>query len=180
MSLDGLHGWYIEKGSTEDPDGTTITTPNEPPNVGTPSYRLLSTLPDDPDALLTRIRRDTQGQGNSPDSIAFDTIGSMLLETYPPAKLYPALYRAAAKIPGTLVVDDAIDATGRHGIALARVDEIGLRTELIFDHTNYTFLGRRAIATKDLQDGAKAGTVTYSNAILQRALVNSMKEVPTN
>lgn len=180
MSLDGLHGWYVEKGSGQDPDGTAITTPDEPPNVGAPSYRLLSSLPDDPDALLTRIRRDTQGQGNNPDSIAFDTIGSMLMESYPPAKLYPALYRTAAKIPGALLVDDAVDATGRHGIALARVDEIGMRTELIFDQTDYTFLGRRVVATKDLEDGTKAGTVTYSNAILHRTLVDSMKEVPAN
>jgi hypothetical protein len=180
MSLDGLQGWYVEKGSGEDPDGTGVTAPHEPPNVGSPSYRLLSSLPHDPDALLTRIRRDTRGQGNGPDSIAFDAVGSMLLESYPPAKLYPALYRAAAKIPGVLVVDDAVDAAGRHGIALARVDEIGMRTELIFDRTDYTFLGRRVVATKDLEDGAKAGTVTYSSAILDRAMVDSMKEVPAN
>jgi hypothetical protein len=68
MSLDGLQGWYVEKGSGEDPDGTAVTAPNEPPNVGSPSYRLLSSLPDDPDALLARIRQDTRGQGSGPSS----------------------------------------------------------------------------------------------------------------
>jgi hypothetical protein len=55
-----------------------------------------------------------------------------------------------------------------------------MRTELIFDRTDYTFLGRRVVATKDLADGAKAGTVTYSSAILDRALVDSMKQAPAN
>ncbi|MFF5075880.1 CU044_5270 family protein [Actinoplanes sp. NPDC000266] len=114
--------------------------------------------------------------GNGPDSEAFTTISDLLGESYPPAALYPALYRAAAKIPGVLVVDDAVDAAGRHGVALARVDESGLRQELIFDKSDYTYLGTRMVRTTDDPEGIKAGTVTYSSAILSRALVGAMKQ----
>jgi len=176
MSLDGRKGWLIQSGtgqkdgSLDDPGG---------PYLNAPSYNLLASLPTDPDALLARIYSETKGMGNGPDSEAFTTIGDLLIESYPPAALYPALYRAAAKIPGVLVVDDAVDAAGRPGIALARVDEIGVREELIFDKADYTFLGIREVRTTDAE-GIKAGTVAFSSAILNRALVDAMKQVPAN
>jgi len=175
-SLDGKKGWLIQSGIGQREGGETLDSDGGATLNG-PSYQLLAALPTDPDALLSRIYRETRGHGTGPDSEAFATIGDLLGESYPPAKLYPALYRAAAKIPGVLVVDDAVDATGRHGVALARVDESGLRQELIFDKTDYTFLGSREVRTNDLEE-IKAGTVTFSSAILQRALVDRMKQIP--
>jgi hypothetical protein len=175
-SRDGKKGWLIQSGIRQKEGGETLDS-DAGGTLNGPSYELLAALPTDPDALLSRIYRETRGQGTGPDSEAFVTIGDLLGESYPPAKLYPALYRAAAKIPGVLVVDDVVDATGRHGIALARVDESGLRQELIFDKTDYTFLGSREVRTNDLEE-IKAGTVTFSSAILQRALVDRMKQIP--
>ncbi|GAA2521560.1 CU044_5270 family protein [Winogradskya humida] len=178
-SLDGTRGWLIQSGVDQKAGGETLDGPGGGTLNG-PSYNFLAALTTDPDALLAQIHTETKGMGNGPDSEAFTTIGDLLGESYPPAALYPALYRAAAKIPGVLVVDDAVDASGRHGIALARVDEIGNRVELIFDKKDYTFLGQRSVRTTDDADGIKAGTVTFSSAILARALVGEMKQVPAN
>ncbi|MET0424095.1 MAG: CU044_5270 family protein [Actinoplanes sp.] len=178
MSLDGHRGWLVQSGIDQQDGGETLDSTVDP-YLNAPSYQLLASLTTDPDALLARIYAETEGMGNGPDSEAFATIGDLLGESYPPAALYPALYRAAAKIPGVLVVDEAVDAAGRPGIALARVDELGNRAELIFDRTDYTFLGERHVRTTDA-DGIKAGTVTFSSAVLRRALVDTMKQVPAN
>lgn len=175
-SLDGRRGWLMETGTDTPPGGITLDSDVEP-SLGSRSYELLASLPTDPDALLARIYRETEGQGNGPDSQAFTTVGDLLGESYPPKELYAALYQAAAKIPGVLVVDDAVDAAGRHGIALARVDETGMREELIFDRVDFTFLGGRSVATRDMED-MKAGTVRFSSAVLERAIVDEMKQVP--
>ncbi|MEV4702306.1 CU044_5270 family protein [Actinoplanes sp. NPDC049316] len=180
-SLDGRRGWLEQTGTGEDDGGLSLDSA-EPPSLTWPSYDLLTSLPTDPDALLARIRAETRDAGRTagtgPDTEAFETVGDLLLESYPPAGLYPALYRVAASIPGALVVDDSVDAAGRHGIALARVDERDIRTELIFDKRDYTFLGERRVRTTDA-DGIKAGTVTFSLAVLDRSLVGAMKQVPT-
>jgi hypothetical protein len=176
MSLDGSKGWLIQGGIDQKKGGESLDG-GAGPYFNAPSYNFLADLPTDPDALLARIYTETKGAGNGPDSEAFTTVGDLLLESYPPAALYPALYRAAAKIPGVLVVDDAVDAAGHHGVALARVDELGVRDELIFDKKTYTFLGTREVYTVDL-GGIKAGTVKFSLSILDRALVGAMKQVP--
>jgi DNA-directed RNA polymerase specialized sigma24 family protein len=82
-------------------------------------------------------------------------------------------YRAAALASAQL---DQV--TPDHaGIVNGRVDELGSREELIFDRHDYTFLGQRSVRTTDT-DGIKAGTVTFSSAILARSRVNALKETP--
>ena len=120
------------------------------PYLNAPSYEYLAALTTDPDALLAKIYQETKGHGRSPDQEAFTTIGDLLGGSYPPAALTAALYKAAAKIPGVVTVDDAVDdavdAAGRHGVAVARLDETsGQRTEWIFDQKALTFLGERTV-----------------------------------
>lgn len=172
-SLDGHRGWLIQTGIDQPEGGETL----DSKVAYSGAYDELAKLSTDPGELLARIYAETQGQGNGPDSQAFSRVGDLLGESYPPAALYPALYRAAAMIPGVLVVDDAVDATGRHGIALARVDEGGYRVELMFDKTDYTYLGTRQVLTRDSADGIRAGTVVYSSAIVDRRFVSGMKSV---
>ena len=117
LSPDGRRGWLID--SVNDPDGITL----DSDEGHFAAYDRLVTLPTDPDALLEWIYTETQGQGNHPDHQAFTAIGDLIGEQYPPAELSAALYRAAAKIPGVLLVDDATDAIGRSGVAVARVEE---------------------------------------------------------
>ncbi|MFD9204626.1 CU044_5270 family protein, partial [Streptomyces anthocyanicus] len=145
-SADGVEGWLIDPAVNDSPEGETLTLPDEQGNtpkahLGSPSYDYLAELTTDPDALLAKIYKETKGQGNTPDQQAFTTIGDLLTESYPPPELYSALFETAAKIPGVVVVDDAVDAAGRHGVAVARLDETsGQREEWIFDKKTHVYL----------------------------------------
>ncbi|GGW39471.1 CU044_5270 family protein [Streptomyces xantholiticus] len=175
-SPDGKQGWLDEPGYK--PKGGITLNSDVENSLNAPSYDYLKTLPTDPDALLKKIYKETKGQGNSPDQQAFTTVGDLLREQLAPAKLNAALYRAAAKIPGVVVVDHAKDAAGREGIALARVDQQrGDRTEWIFDPKTYAYLGSRAVQVKQA-DGIKPGTVLESTAVLERTVVDAQKQRP--
>ncbi|GAA1159312.1 hypothetical protein GCM10009654_14340 [Streptomyces hebeiensis] len=187
MSADGTEGWLIDP-TSERPEGETLSGPDEQgnapkPGINHPTYDFLAGLTTDPDELLTLIYKETKGQGNSPDQQAFSTIGDLLGESYPPAELYAALFKAAAKIPGVIMVDDAVDASGRHGVAVARVDSAsGSREEWIFDKKTHAFLGERVVQVKGASgdDGLiKPGTVTFVSAIVTRAVVDDMKQPPS-
>ncbi|MFJ5836025.1 CU044_5270 family protein [Streptomyces shenzhenensis] len=180
-SPDGRKGWLIEPGNSPD-GGETLNSPY----AAAGAYNDLVTLPTDPDALLKRFYEESKGQGNSPDQAAFEMIGDLIGESYPPAGLEAALYKAAAKIPGVVTVDDAVDAVGRHGVAVARLDEVsGERTEWIFDKKTYTFLGERRVQVQRGENSnpedllIKPGTITFTSAITTRAVVDNTKETPS-
>ncbi|MFE2051535.1 CU044_5270 family protein [Streptomyces sp. NPDC059459] len=173
---DGKQGWLDEPGYQ--PEGGVSLDSDVESTVNGPSYSYLKTLPTDPDALLKKIYKETEGQGNSPDQEAFATVGDLLKEQLAPAELNAALYRAAAKIPGVVVVDGAQDAAGREGIALAHVDRrSGDRTEWIFDRRTYTYLGSRAVQVVRTDD-VEPGTVLERTAVLERAVVDAQKQRP--
>ncbi|AVH57404.1 MULTISPECIES: CU044_5270 family protein [Streptomyces] len=186
-SADGTKGWLIDPTVNDGPEGETLSLPDEQgkpfkAHMGAPSYDYLATLPTDPDQLLKLIYKETKGQGNTPDQQAFTTIGDLLSETYPPAELYSALFRTAAKIPGVVVVNDAQDAIGRHGVAVARLDETsGAREEWIFDKKTHVFLGERSVQVKEVSEygvAMKPGTVRYTDAITNRTIVDDIKQTP--
>ncbi|WP_405424372.1 CU044_5270 family protein [Streptomyces erythrochromogenes] len=187
-SPDGLDGWLIEPGNTG-PKGMTLAGKNEKgetptPYLNAPSYDYLAGLPTDPDVLLKKIYEETRGMGRGPDQEAFTTIGDLLRSSYPPAELTVALYRAAAKIPGVVVVDDAVDAAGRQGLAVARLDEqSGQREEWIFDRQTLAYLGERTVQVRgEAGEGGliKPGTVVFTTAVMTRAVVDRMKEIPAS
>ncbi|PVE05898.1 CU044_5270 family protein [Streptomyces scopuliridis] len=189
MSADGTKGWLIDPAVNDTPEGETLSLPDEQGNpykagLNGPSYDYLTKLTTDPDQLLAKIYKETAGQGNSPDQQAFSTIGDLLSESYPPAELYPALFKTAAKIPGVVVVNDAVDAAGRPGVAVARLDETsGAREEWIFDKKTHAFLGERNVQVKQMKEEGvviKPGTVNYTSAIITRAVVDHMKQTPSS
>lgn len=186
-SPDGTKGWLIDPAVNDGPEGETLSLPDEQGNtprasLNSPSYDYLAKLTTDPDELLAKIYEETEGMGNTPDQQAFATIGDLLGESYPPAKLYSALFMAAAKIPGVVVIEDAVDAAGRHGVAVARLDETsGQREEWIFEEKSHSFLGERIVQVRE-GTGEDAlltpGTVVYTSAIMNRAIVDEMKQTP--
>ncbi|WP_433830018.1 CU044_5270 family protein [Actinoplanes sp. CA-015351] len=133
-------------------------------------------LPTDPDVLLEKIYKDTAGQGNSRAGRAFTFIGDTLAESVLDPELNAALYRAAAKIPGVVLVPDSVDATGRSGIAVAFV-ESGERTEWIFDRATLEYLGERSYLVEDT-DAGRAGMLTATTAVTGRAVVGELGERP--
>ncbi|WP_055494537.1 CU044_5270 family protein [Streptomyces sp. TP-A0356] len=186
-SPDGTKGWLIDPAVNRGSEGETLSLPDEQGNtpkayLNSPSYDYLAKLTTDPDELLAKIYKETKGHGNSPDQEAFTTIGDLLGESYPPAELYSALFKAAAKIPGVVVVQDAVDAVGRHGVAVARLDETsGQREEWIFDRKTHVFLGERTVQVRknNGKDGLiKPGTVIYTSAIMNRGVVDGIKRTP--
>jgi len=140
----------------------TKSTPGSPGGLATAGapYALLPSLPTDPDELLTVVYREverhpSQYAGGGTHQQAFNLLAAVAGELLPP-DLHAALYTAIAKIPGVTVVQDASDAAGRHGVALARV-EGGIRIELILDQGTYRYLGRRVVVTRDHQVGPGEG-----------------------
>ncbi|MFI6933787.1 CU044_5270 family protein [Streptomyces sp. NPDC050287] len=124
---------------------------NADPNVT--SFRELEALPTDPDALLAEIYAGSKGEGDQTrQSAALETIGGMLADATLLPELDAALYRAAAKIPGVSVVDNAKDFAGRPGIGLTfkngnrdnQADKDGEVDEdevWVFDKKTLTYLG---------------------------------------
>ncbi|WP_406467851.1 CU044_5270 family protein [Streptomyces hirsutus] len=187
-SPDGTKGWLIDPAVNDSPEGETLSLPDEQGNtpeayLNAPSHDYLAKLTTDPDTLLAKIYKETEGRGNSPDQQAFTTIGDLLGESYPPAELYSALFKTAAKIPGVVVVDDAVDAVGRHGVAVARLDETsGQREEWIFDRKTHVFLGERTVqVNRTSGEGGliKPGPVVSTSAIMNRAVVDGIEQNPS-
>ncbi|MDF3143467.1 MULTISPECIES: CU044_5270 family protein [unclassified Streptomyces] len=147
--------------------------------AGIPSntnYRHLQTLPTDPEKMYAWLNRVSEGS-NSKDEANFVLVGDLVRESLMPPPQAAALYRAAARISGVFVIDDAVDAAGRHGVAVARVDR-GQRFELIFDKKTKEFLGEREVAVEDLPWGFKKGDITGRAAILERTVVDKAGQRP--
>nr|BFE72203.1 hypothetical protein GCM10020092_055040 [Actinoplanes digitatis] len=107
-------------------------------------------LPVEPKLLLRRIYAETETEDTGPeaDYSAFDWIGSAMHETILPPRTYVTLYRTAARIPGVVLVDDAVDGAGRHGTAVA-FEHLGERREWIFDPRTFDYLGERSYLVED-------------------------------
>ncbi|MCW2898401.1 MAG: hypothetical protein JWO67_666 [Streptosporangiaceae bacterium] len=139
-------------------------------------YADLQKLPTDPAQLLKLINSDTAGRAGGPEYAAFDWIGEVLRESIIPPQVNAALYRAAALIPGVVVVPDAVDAVGRHGIGIALVNA-GERYEWIFNPTTYTYLGERDYLVEDTTAGP-AGMLTGLSAVLERGVADHTGQIP--
>ncbi|MFJ5898285.1 CU044_5270 family protein [Streptomyces sp. NPDC093064] len=173
LSPDGRKGWLDEPGYQPE-EGITLDS-----DVTRDSYNETKSLPTDPAALLKKIYACTNGESDR-DQQAFATIGDIVGEQLVPARTAAALYRAAAKIPGVVVVAHSQDAAGRDGIALARLDpQTGQRIEWIFDRDTFAYLGSRGLQVAPGHD-AEPGTVTERTAILQRTVVDEEKERPAS
>ncbi|AGP58636.1 CU044_5270 family protein [Streptomyces rapamycinicus] len=152
-----------------------------PAGVHRPTYQWLASLPTDPDALLEELYRMASPDEDVEKAQAvFNRIGSFLGETVMPPENAAALYKAAAKLPGVTRKEDAVDAAGRHGVGIARVDKrSGEATEWVFDRDSLTLLGERSYLTRDVGAGKK-GDVMEKTAYLKRGIVDHYRERPTS
>ncbi len=153
----------------------------DPVSLSAPTYRMLAALPSDPEALAKIIYADARrnhgagsGSTTGPDQEAFVAIGDLLCGTVAPPAVSAALYRVAARIPGVTTVPDAVDAVGRHGVAVARVHD-GTRFEWIFDQRTMRLLGRRTVLVKDGPWG-RAGEEVDSVALVAQGIVGAPGE----
>jgi hypothetical protein len=161
--------------------GTPFTAQESGQKSGCPSmgslndstYRLLQTLPTNPQALLALINKEEQGHGPSAVQEEFVTIGDLLRGKVAPPQVSAALYHAAALIPGVTIDPHAVDAIGRHGIAvaLALPDSPGVTCEWIFNNNTLQVLGERTITN---------GHVVDVTAFLRHAFVDQVGQTPSS
>jgi hypothetical protein len=138
-----------------------ITCPTEG-HLGDASYRLLQSLPTNPNALLNYLKAGKKWTNDDPVT----EIGDLIREAIIPPAAAAALYRVAAHLPGAVVVPDATNAVGQHGIGIAWASTDAAhkyRTEWIFNKTTLQYIGERDY-------NVKTGVVNGESAILQRAL----------
>ncbi|MER6349757.1 CU044_5270 family protein [Streptomyces sp. NPDC001595] len=176
-------GWIRESGKDAVMPGQTIPIDSSAAvsaGIDHPTYTWLASLPTDPEELLEllygQIRVD---EGESKEQAVFSRIGDLVGETIMPPANASAFYKAAAKIPGVQEIPDAVDAAGRHGIAVTREDtSSAIRDEWIFDKNTLAFLGSRSYITRDEAKGGTSDTLFGTSAIMERTVVDRHGKTP--
>jgi hypothetical protein len=150
------------------------------------SYAGLRTLPASPGALLAYIHAHVRAaQFYNKDTgarLTWDAIVEILRDDVAvPPKLAAAIFRAAATLPGTVVLQHVVDAAGRPGIAVA-MQESGLSTELIFDPHTYRFTGSADVVTSsgEATGNVPIGTTFFAMAVLRTAITSTAPVVPAS
>jgi hypothetical protein len=137
-----------------------FTCPSEG-HLGDASYRLLQSIPTEPQALLAYLEAGKKWTNDDPPT----EIGDMIREAIVPPRLAAALYRLAATLPGATLVPHAVNATGQAGIGIMWTGKSAkqvYQNEWIFDPQTLQFIGEK---TFDPSTGKLSG----ESAILQRA-----------
>lgn len=152
-------------------------------------YNHLKSLPADPKAMYDWLRESsrhtlyivmggTKGGVIERNQAMLLSAGQMMEDGIMPSAQAAALFRAVARIPGVTVVEDAVDALGRHGVGVAREDgKEPFRMEWIFDKKTHQLLGQRKTLTRDF-GGLKKGTVFSDSATVRRAVVDKAGQRP--
>ncbi|MGW1077185.1 CU044_5270 family protein [Streptomyces sp. NPDC002537] len=176
-SPDGLRSFLYEPGHEfMDKNGEDLDLDPAREVTDWGSYNGVNALPTDPDALLKRLYRSGRTGDPQADWTAFGEIGQLLEEQIATPEIGAALFKAAARIPGVALVDKAVDATGRTGVAITHTGP-GSRQEWIFDRNTYEYLGQREVLVRPYR-GLEPGTVTRETVVIKRAVVDAKKELP--
>ncbi|MEV4573831.1 CU044_5270 family protein [Nonomuraea jabiensis] len=146
---------------------------------GRPAYARLGAWPTDPAQVRAKIVADT---GEEPLRI-WTSLQGLIRESVVRPSLGAALYQVAAGLDGIVLIRDAVDVSGRPGLAVAMDEGDGRRSELIFDRQTYRYLGERTVITEankvKLPEGEyfeKKGAVN-GVAVLAADLVPGLPEV---
>ncbi|MGW2302501.1 hypothetical protein [Streptomyces sp. NPDC001809] len=108
----------------------------------------------------------------------FEKVQSIIEEQIVLSRAAGALYRAAARIPGVVVVPASQETVGRTGIALARLDEqTGERTEL--SSMGRPTITSAAAVSRSRRPAASSPARHRTRAVLERATVTAQKERPS-
>ena len=154
------------------PKGTPMpdfTCPSEG-HLGDTTYRLLQSIPTQPDALLAYLTAGKKWTNDDPPT----EIGDMIRETIMPPALAAALYRLAATLPGATLVPHATNVAGRTGIGIMWTSKTAkqvYKNEWIFDKTTLRFIGE-----KTYDPGT--GRLTGESAIIQQAFTARAGQLP--
>ncbi|QKG20795.1 hypothetical protein ACTIVE_2433 [Actinomadura verrucosospora] len=149
------------------PDGESVIAPC---GQGAPIDRpYLGDLPADPDALLRLLAAN--GDGGRAER-QWNTATDLIDRPAPP-RVRAALFRAIAKIRGVRLRTGAVDAAGRHGVAITRTQD-GVREELVFDPATHRYLGDRDVVTRSSEQLGARGSVLFASAVMSTEIVDRM------
>jgi hypothetical protein len=136
-------------------------------------------LPTDPDALYRRIRTETEGTGNAPETAMFDYVASAFRESVVSSAQRAALYEVLARIPRVELLGPRSDRAGRTGVAVAIADDYTRwRHMLIIDPSTGLLLAEEQIALPDNPFGVEPGRLVGSATYLVTTVVDGLGERP--
>ncbi|MEU4011441.1 CU044_5270 family protein [Streptomyces pseudogriseolus] len=149
------------------------------PGLWYPTYTWLASLPTDPDGLLEALYdQTTVEKGESEDEAVFRTIGDLLGSVIMPPEAASALYKAVARMPGITRIPDAVDAAGRHGIAITYRDSgSATRSVLIFGKDTLAYFGSQAYFTRGA-GGAGDDVLFGTDAVMEPGVADRQRDVP--
>lgn len=121
-----------------------------------PTYAFLSTLPTEPRQLAQRVDAEVRRTGTAGDladttrraEATWEVLAGLARAPMIPPKLRAALYQLMSEQPDVRLIDKAVDAAGRPGVAVSRtLTGKGVRSELIFAAGSYRYLGEQEVTT---------------------------------
>jgi hypothetical protein len=142
---------------------STLCDPPRPPRRGSwqsPTIEFIQRLPDEPEALLARLREDNPGSWFGPFAAAITALRTTLV----PAGLRAVFYRALTRLPHVHIDEDAMNVDGMPCVAIVH-DAGRTRTELLIDPADGQFAGERDTLRTDSRAGLPAGTVISTTAV---------------
>ena len=98
-------------------------------------------------------------------------------ETLLPSATRAALFEAMAGIGEVEVVPDVENVAGRPGVAVA-IRDGDTRYELIFDPDTHLVIGSRSVYAGGEAEGLRPGTVMFTTAVLEMAVVDRVRLRP--
>jgi hypothetical protein len=178
QSVDGTRAGLMRETGRGDWPLDPAPQPGEPGYETSTTYEHLETLPTDADAMYDWLHEVASEYDGETEQAMFVLAADLMRQSIVPPEQGAALFRAVARIPGVTVIEDAVDAAGRHGVAIAREDPTNpTRDEWIFDRKTFQFLGERRVVTEEGGD-AEVGTVLSNTAVLRRAIVDEAGQRP--
>jgi hypothetical protein len=140
-----------------------------------PPYR--PDLPTTAAGMRAYLYENDNGSRHSDDARAYQAGLDLSRESYLVPRVRAALYEALASIPGVEEVPDAVNIDGVHGVGVTRRDGLS-QDELLFDRVTHKVIGERSVFVGDGEGGLRKGTVMYTTAVHEQAIVARVRLRP--
>jgi len=143
-----------------------------------PTYAFLSTLPTQPQQLAKRVAEEVrsthEADATGRAEATWEVLAGLARAPMVPSKLRAAVFQLMSEQPGVRLVDDAVDAAGRPGVAVGRtLSGRGVRSELIFAADSYRYLGEREVTVGANAMGLPANVTIEARAVLAVEIVDA-------
>jgi hypothetical protein len=183
--------WHRADGGGEayvDEHGNLKVVPMDPPRdrpgrkvPPLDTYKGLTTLPTDPDALLRwAYAQDIENGASSKDAVVYLMFNHVMRGNVLPPKLQAAMFRAMKQIPG--VTAQTVDIFGKPTISLGITDQ-WLHEELLLDPKTYAYRGERSVVVEDatidpLKAGNSTGEVKKGSTVIAERIATAIVDKP--